>query len=490
MTFTLAIRFPWGRYHGTPWGRNVNEGVVDWPPEPWRVIRALYATWKHRAPELDADVVERALSKLAGAPTYSVPEFSMAHTRHYLPDTKYQTDVNQSTDKVLDTFVVVHPEHELCITWSGDLEADEAAVLSELSEQLPYLGRAESLCIARLVQGDYTISPPLAVVAPGAHLSDGRGTQVLLTAAPPLDFDALQLRPWELRRKRRIDPPGTLRVEYPSLAFVQPRRPPQRVDAAPVHAVRFHIVGKALPSRTAVVAMTHIMRAAAMKRYREANDGAHSVLLTGKSPDESPLGFQHRHAHYLAFTSHRRPDDPDVNFELLDTITVWSPEPFEESDVDALASVARLYGSDHTPDFRACRLGVEAFGDVGTAAPELIGPAIVWESFTPFIPPRHRKRKVEPIDHVRAEVERELRHRGFPAHTVEPVTASATSRRSNRGWLDFHRHRPNKVGIADAPSATGLRLVFHEPVEGPIAIGGLSHFGMGLFMPVDLDASP
>jgi CRISPR-associated protein Csb2 len=42
----LKVSFPLGRYHGTAWLRGHNEGVVDWPPAPWRVLRALVATWK------------------------------------------------------------------------------------------------------------------------------------------------------------------------------------------------------------------------------------------------------------------------------------------------------------------------------------------------------------------------------------------------------------------------------------------------------------
>jgi len=38
---TLAFHFPGGRYHATPWGHQVNEGLVEWPPSPWRLLRAL-----------------------------------------------------------------------------------------------------------------------------------------------------------------------------------------------------------------------------------------------------------------------------------------------------------------------------------------------------------------------------------------------------------------------------------------------------------------
>ena len=44
----LSFTFPAGRYHATPWDRHVNEGAVAWPPEPWRLLRGLIATWHHK----------------------------------------------------------------------------------------------------------------------------------------------------------------------------------------------------------------------------------------------------------------------------------------------------------------------------------------------------------------------------------------------------------------------------------------------------------
>ena len=54
MPATLAIRFPLGRYHANPWDRSVNEGAAEWPPSPWRILRALVATWHTRWPGLPA----------------------------------------------------------------------------------------------------------------------------------------------------------------------------------------------------------------------------------------------------------------------------------------------------------------------------------------------------------------------------------------------------------------------------------------------------
>ena len=48
MPVIIKLRFPGGRYHATPWGRHVNEGAVEWPPSPYRLVRALYDAWKRK----------------------------------------------------------------------------------------------------------------------------------------------------------------------------------------------------------------------------------------------------------------------------------------------------------------------------------------------------------------------------------------------------------------------------------------------------------
>ncbi|MES7047963.1 type I-U CRISPR-associated protein Csb2, partial [Cutibacterium acnes] len=86
----ISMTFPAGRYHANAWGRHVNEADVAWPPDPWRLTRALIATW-HR--KLDPQVYPRdrlasLLSRLASVapPRIRLPEDAIhAHTRHYMP---------------------------------------------------------------------------------------------------------------------------------------------------------------------------------------------------------------------------------------------------------------------------------------------------------------------------------------------------------------------------------------------------------------------
>ena|GEM_PF-6598726 len=48
----LAFTFPGGRYHATLWNRHVNE---EWPPSPWRILRALIAVWHRKLSPGDRD---------------------------------------------------------------------------------------------------------------------------------------------------------------------------------------------------------------------------------------------------------------------------------------------------------------------------------------------------------------------------------------------------------------------------------------------------
>src|SRR5438093_9632692 len=88
LTTVLELRFPTGRFHATPWGRHVNEGAVEWPPSPWRLLRALIATWhlKNKSNSVTEPTLRALVAKLAGAiPTYQLPRATAGHTRHYMP---------------------------------------------------------------------------------------------------------------------------------------------------------------------------------------------------------------------------------------------------------------------------------------------------------------------------------------------------------------------------------------------------------------------
>src|SRR5580700_3543061 len=82
---TIRLVFAAGRYHGTPWGRHVNEGVTEWPPSPYRLLRSLYDVWQRKCFDIPSEHVQEVLEGLAaGAPGFRLPRAAWTHTRSYL----------------------------------------------------------------------------------------------------------------------------------------------------------------------------------------------------------------------------------------------------------------------------------------------------------------------------------------------------------------------------------------------------------------------
>lgn len=465
MTTDIVLRFPWGRYHGTPWGRHVNEGAIDWPPSPWRLLRALYATWQFRAPELDAAVVEALLGKLAEPPSYSLPPFTAAATRHYMPGKDHREGVSVDRSLAIDAFAVVAPDAEVRMRWGVQLTPAERVALGTLLRQLTYLGRAESLCDAHLPE--ITSEESTFTVRPLADGSGDAATEILVPTAP-LDLAALTISTTHVRAiDRRRLPAGAQSVRYsrPELAVVRPTR--RATQPETVRAVRWSLAGRALPSRHAAVALCTRLRQRAMGAAGKGDRPVPPILHGKYEPaSDGPPKNEHGHAHWLAFG--------DPLGRRLSTVVAWAPNGFDAEVLADLARVDTVY-STGIPDFSDQRLGLEGWGDVAQVAPELVGPSRVWRSFTPFAPNLHRKKEPSEEAYLLGALGRELAWR-VPTRPADVQIEPGP-------WRAYRTYRPDKELLQHSRPAWGLRVVFDEEVSGPMALGALSHFGLGLFLP-------
>lgn len=138
----IELHFPGGRYHATPWDAHVNEGAVEWPPSPWRILRALIATRHLKAQEQVPEDILRSLVDALSVelPCYALPSGTTGfHTRHYMPL------FADKTTKVFDTFLHLPADARIFVAWPGTTLDDElASALSCLVDRLGYLGRAEA----------------------------------------------------------------------------------------------------------------------------------------------------------------------------------------------------------------------------------------------------------------------------------------------------------------------------------------------------------
>jgi CRISPR-associated protein Csb2 len=466
MATTLAVRFPLGRYHATPWDRSVNEGAAEWPPSPWRLLRALVATWYTRWPDLPAASVDGILAKLGDPPSYLAPMARAAHTRHYLPDLSHRKGDTGGTDLTLDPFLSLPRNENLLVRWDCELTGEQRAVLAKLAELLPYLGRADSVCEARLL--DSSPLPGQSWWRPGA---EGDQTVRLLAPVPPVRRAILEMSTVDVRKTRRTVPPETRWITYsaPRPAILVPARR----EPAKVQAIRFAVRSCASMKSSHGILLADAVH---LQAARLLSQSGNVDLLGGNG-----AATDHRHAHWLPISEGIGAD------ACVHAVVVYAPAGMSADDVAALVRISKVTGrlghaNGHgydVPGLPKVNLLLQAAGTIEQAAPELCGPARRWQSLTPYLPVRHRKREQLP-DYLSNDVATELRYRHLPSATVSLVDPDA--RLPDRWALGFRRYRLTEHMGRSRPGL-GLRLEFAEEVDRPTLLGQLSHFGYGIFQP-------
>jgi len=472
MGTTLAIRFPLRRYHANPWDRAVNEGASEWPPSPWRLLRALVATWHTRWPDLPASVLEGLFDSLADAPSYRTPRSTAGHTRHYLPDLEHRKGEPGRTDLTLDPFLAVGRDEDLLVRWDADLPGEQRQVLAKLTELLPYLGRAESVCEARLVDGDQL--PDESWWRPDEEGS--RGVR-LLAATRPVSVAGLEVSTVDIRRRRRTVPPGTRWVSYAAGEPDTGPAPTETPAMEPVTAIRFAVTGTVPVKATHGVLLADEAHRLAGKKLTEAGlaDPQRQEILGSNG-----AATRHRHAHWLPLPVLGE-QPPVVRF-----LVVWVPHGLRAEDVAALLSLRKMSGRRGSGEdgyqvrgLPPVELLFQAAGQVGQVVPELYGPSRRWRSLTPYLPVRHRKRE-SLEDYLAADVRTELGYRDLPSAAISAMASQSWL--PDRWALGFRRYRMTE-NMSKSRPGLGLRLDFAEPVAGPLLLGQLSHFGYGIFVP-------
>ncbi|GAB6270471.1 MAG: hypothetical protein STSR0003_03110 [Smithella sp.] len=531
----LAVSFPGGRFHATPWGRHVNEAAPEWPPSPWRILRTFVATWKRK---LDNDagcapqIVEGLIRKLAAPPLFVLPPATLGHTRHFMPWFK-----KGPTDRTLifDGFVALGKNHPVICLWPElALDQQESYAVDKIISNMGFLGRAESWVEARVLTDeeaaialsdvncmpmienyDRTKFDTVRVLCADPvtafensytpkHTSTKGGGKTKQTIITPL-YDPdwhLCMETLELHDKRWSDPPGSLWTTYlrrKDCFAVQPRRSKTFSERLRPTMARFAIDGAVLPLAEDTLRIAEFARRTAMGRFRRVEeqrlyqghvpkDAARprSEVFSGKDEQSRPLA-DHRHAYYL-------PTDEDGDGRI-DHLTIVASMGFGPAEVKALDRMNLLKRDDGDPlNLMLIALGLSS----EILAPKIAGPSRTWISATPFIVtrfPKARGQKKDPVELLGLENQRafarqvlieEIR-RAYP-DLSEPVKVEYLNEEHRCGAhslrpIQFKRYR-QKLGDDGGRRPAGVfRIVFPEAVHGPICLGYSSHFGLGLFVP-------
>lgn len=487
-----------GRFHATPWGRHVNEGVPEWPPSPYRLVRALYDVWKRKRHDWPEVRVERLLAALASPPMLHLPPANPSHTRSFL--SQNSTDA-MKRQLIFDGFVAVDPAAPLLMGWPDTtLDAPGAADLDELLSLLNYLGRSESWVSARLCDnagaipwncrpleddvesGDTEIVQVACAMSPAAYGTNSNPMpakkatrrRTSATGNAPLQqpwIDALTWSTTELLASKRSEPPALQFVAYrrSSRCFeVMPRQRARR-NRPEVYGVLYALESKVPPRIFTAVSFAERIRRKLMGLHKAivGDPSRVSRKFSGKNAAGRPLDG-HRHVFIL-------PQDRNQDGRI-DHVLVVCKEPLDANEQLALDRLETIWQSDGKPDVRFIPIRS------GTRE-QLLSPALRFVSTTPLVLSRHYRRgRGEFGQWLKTEICRELSHHGLPepAHVRFLPKGTGQGGRNHR-WLEFQRSRkgePVRPGY-------GLELEFTEPVAGPFALGYGCHFGLGQFMPLD-----
>lgn len=539
---TIAIRFPARRYHATPWDAHVNEGRIEWPPCPWRLLRAMIAVgynklgWKDSLPDDAASLIE----KLAGnLPTYHLPQATETHTRHYMParDGKAERPV-----KVFDAFLRFVDRHaKLLVRFDVTLTEQEEEILKQLASGMAYLGRAESWVEAELISeaGVDVESDRWCRVA----TADSRNRVRLLTAYSQVEFDAWReqvatqaanyaeraerekleakgkkLPPAKAKKVRENaerpyptnllaaiqqetsnwqnqgwpHPPGTRWIQYalPGSAFDrQPLSPiPVARNTEEVEAMILSVDGEGVrgtlrPLLNRALPLMELLHAESVRHATRTLGLGHIEALMGKDTNGKALR-DHSHAHWLPLSLG---DDRHI-----DHVLVYAPGKLPANAVRAIGRVRWAYAKG----IRALSINVAGQASISDIRWQLMkSPTIrqnalhaidrsrVWESVTPLVLRKYLHRRGKKT--VEGQIREELAERGIDG--LEKVDVWSPQEAVNRKLKGFVLRRKSTKAQPPCERSWAATLTFAEPVVGPLCLGYASHFGLGMFGAVGSD---
>jgi len=188
----------------------------------------------------------------------------------------------------------------------------------------------------------------------------------------------------------------------------------------------------------------------------------------------------HRHTHIL-------PVDLDSDGHL-DHILLWAPMGFSREALAAIRRLRKTWTKGQSSDLHVALAGHGKRETLSESKDlqDLLAPASVWKSATPFVPPRFLK--VRGKNTLEGQIRSELAARALPnsADEVE-IYAKLVPDPSDlpSTQLPHFRHfvrRRTRGGVAP-PQDTGffVELRFKQPIPGPICLGYGAHFGIGRF---------
>ena len=462
----LEFKFITGRYHATQWGKNVNEGIIDWPPSPWRILRAIISTWKLYTKFEDEKVVPILNKMCKSKVTFHIPNAVQSHTRHYMPY------ANNRTEKIIDSFIMMEKDQSVYAIWSMlNLDSSEESVLNTLIKKIRYIGRAESWCQVNLHK--QKITPNCIPLNDAIYENNLEIIDVMLPTNDATLSD-LCIEASRTYKEQMSRPKGSRIIQY-----LRPHDCLTKIESnsardSNVEVVRYMVVGNVPPDITQTITIGDSIKRSVMSIYGRQNNNEVTYTLSGKDKNREKLKGNN-HASYI-------PTDENSDGKL-DHVTIITKNRFTEQELSALSQLKTVrYGQS------TINLVYEASGLVSDFHKvPILQTSKRWASVTPFVLNRHMKlrgvsgNKVV-VDGPVDQLKREIRKKFGGDIQIKNITIcdSKSSLTSNRKPIQFKRWRKDKL---PGFGAYNVKIEFETEIQGPLLFGHGAHYGLGMFIP-------
>lgn len=499
-TVILQQRFPLGRFHANPWKAfPFDDPNGEWPPSPWRLIRALIAR-SHQLAREASGVTQSERANLVHAFCSSsicwhlpVQSWRGPGLRQYQPaefsrvpkSAKDPGHMAHATTKNLDNCWLIDGLDE-GVWWfiEGSNENWNSGVLQLLDAciaRMTYFGRSESIVLIHRL--------PIEMKYPEPNCS---AMQQRTSRSVPVLFPTSEATLADVERSTD-DPAIAVATEPPRAVWrfaERPERPARReiLKHSPrrlpeTRFVQFAIGSRVSPTIDSTAILTNRFRGRAIKflsggSWNEASAERKEAiaLLAGKRANEKPLEG-HRHAFFAIWF--------DLDMRKAARLLVWRDTPFSHEEQQALVKAAESplslgYNEKGKDPWRVHLVPLDAT----VPLPPGFDPmhrSSMWETMTPFVPPQHiydRHGNEKPGKSLKAQILSELQNHGLPTAVKVDMLCSQ--------WVKVHQPRAERGDKTNSDKrGHQLQLTFLEPVSGPIALGHSCHFGLGLFVPAE-----
>ena len=531
MKLVLSQLFPMGRFHATPWKAfPYDDPYGEWPPSPWRLIRAMLAR-SHQMEREGHKINDTCRGELVRAfassqMSWHLPNYTWRGTgiRQYQPvdfewkpkdykKKKVRAFKGYNTTKAQDNFWLTAGESQplYWILDGANWSDSTLALLDQCLARMTYFGRAESITAIERVS-DVALPDN-----PNCFLTVSRTSESVPVLCPKSDvtLGQLQLTTDNKEVRNSTMPPGAIWrfAQRPSRPAVRSQRKPIKPVYNPTRILQFAIGSRVAPTLDHIALIANWFRGRAVRYFLEHNCGLPKgdwrvaddlqkdavSLLSGKGSEGKKL-LGHEHAYFGLFL------DPETKKPTR--LIAWKTRPFTPAEEEAIRHAAsEPFSLGHR---EKSANGQKATGrdpwkvhciplDSAVPPPSGFNPDhsfAVWESLTPYVPPRHafdRRGKAKPGETPPKQLQRDLKRWG-----LEPISISQLNN-ENRPylegdpegeWVKVHvPKRPTSGPTNNSKRGFRFRLTFPTPVSGPIALGHSSHFGLGLFVPIDPGAA-